>query len=101
MDLLQLLILLVIAGICGALAELILGRRLGSGSLIITVILGVIGAYFGSWLSSSLRLPGYAVEVGTMRMDLVWSLAGTLLVLALLSIVREGRFGLPTGRLRR
>ncbi|HEU4327647.1 MAG TPA: GlsB/YeaQ/YmgE family stress response membrane protein [Roseiflexaceae bacterium] len=101
MDLLQLLILLVIAGICGALAELILGRRLGSGSLIITVILGVIGAYFGSWLSFSLGLPGYAIEVGTMRMDLAWSLAGTLLVLALLSVVREGRFGLPGGRLRR
>lgn len=101
MDLLQLLILLVIAGICGALAELILGRRLGSGSLIVTLILGVIGAYFGSWLSSWLGLPGYALEVGTMRMDLIWSLLGTLLVLALLSLVREGRLSLPPARLRR
>ncbi|GAB4210869.1 MAG: hypothetical protein OHK0022_44730 [Roseiflexaceae bacterium] len=101
MDLLQLLILLVIAGLCGALAELILGRRLGSGSLIITIILGVIGAYFGSWLSWQLGLPGYAIEVGTMRMDVLWSLLGSLAVLALLSLVREGRFGLPIGRLRR
>ena len=95
MDLLQVLILLAIAGICGGLAELILGRRVTGGNLVITVVLGVIGACFGTWLSSwlhSMSLPRLLViEVGTTQMDLIWSLIGSLIVLAVLSLLREGR----------
>lgn len=95
MDLLQLLILLVIAGICGGLSELILGQRVSDGNLIITIVLGVIGACFGTWLSWMLFGFGIprplVIEVGTTQMDLVWSLIGSLLVLALLSALRGGR----------
>jgi uncharacterized membrane protein YeaQ/YmgE (transglycosylase-associated protein family) len=91
MDLLQVLILLSIAGICGGLAELILGQRVTGGNLIVTVVLGVIGSCFGTWLISLFNLRLLVIEVGTTQMDLIGSLIGSLVVLAVLSLLREGR----------
>src|SRR6478609_8862515 len=88
-DLLQILILLVIAGICAAIAQWIVGFSPGGFS--VSVILGVVGAYIGTSLASLLPIPPILpIHVGTVSFDLLWAVCGSLLLLLLLYLVRYG-----------
>ena len=62
----EILLLLVIAGICGAIGEAIAGfSHLGRLS---SVALGFIGALLGSWLTRTLELPEiFSLKIGEMR----------------------------------
>ena len=55
MGLVELLILLVIAGICGVIAEWVVG--FSPGGFVVSIVVGLIGAYLGSWLAGVLGLP--------------------------------------------
>jgi uncharacterized membrane protein YeaQ/YmgE (transglycosylase-associated protein family) len=93
MDLLELSIVLVIAGICGAFAELIMGfSPRGMLVILVSIIVGVIGAFLGYWIFTSiLALPGIlTIRVGTIRFDLLWTVVGSLLLLLLLQGLRSG-----------
>jgi uncharacterized membrane protein YeaQ/YmgE (transglycosylase-associated protein family) len=88
-DLLQLLILLVIAGICAAIAQWIVG--FSPGNLLVSIIIGVIGAYIGTWIATLLRLPSLLpMPVGKSGFDLVWAIGGSFLLLVLLYTLRGG-----------
>ena len=90
MDLLQLLILIVIAGICGAIAEWIVGFK--PGGLLVSIIVGVIGAYLGGWIGSLLPFDtSWAeLEVGAVPINLFWSILGSIILLLLLYSLRGG-----------
>jgi uncharacterized membrane protein YeaQ/YmgE (transglycosylase-associated protein family) len=92
-DTIQLLILLVVVGICGAIAQWIVGFN--PGGLLLTIIVGVIGAYLGTWLGSLLpfQLPLFSlftIEVGTTSFNLLWAVIGSILLLLLLNFLRSG-----------
>ncbi len=100
MGLLELLILLVIAGICGVIAEWIVG--FSPGGFIVSIVVGLIGAYLGSWLAGVLGLPpvlsvqqlGLSSNIGLLNFDIVWSILGAILLLLIISLVRgTGRRG--------
>jgi uncharacterized membrane protein YeaQ/YmgE (transglycosylase-associated protein family) len=93
MDLLQLLILLVIAGICGAVAELIVGfSPPGLHVMLVSIIIGVIGAFIGAWIAGTLNLPPITeIRVGTIRLNLLYTIIGSTLLLVLLQALRSGR----------
>ena len=54
-SLVGLLILLFIAGLCGAVGRAIAGGT--NGGCLVSIALGFIGALIGSWLAHRLRLP--------------------------------------------
>jgi len=92
-DLIQLFILIVVVGICGAIAEWIVGFK--PGGLMVTIIVGVVGAYLGGWLGSLLRveLPLFSLfnlEVGVTRFNLLWAVIGSIVLLLLLHLLRGG-----------
>jgi uncharacterized membrane protein YeaQ/YmgE (transglycosylase-associated protein family) len=90
MQLLQTLILLAMSGIVGALAEFLIGYTLG-GSLG-AIIVGVVGALIGGWLARLLHLPAILpVQVGTGSIELVWAMLGSILLVALLSLLSTRR----------
>lgn len=96
MDLLSLLILIVIAGICGAIAEFIVGFT--PGDLLRTIVIGVVGAYIGNLLGLALaRGTGEVIynmvliKVGTIVFSLIWAIVGSALLLLVLSLLRGGR----------
>ena len=93
MDPLQLLILLVIAGICGAVAELIVGfSPPGLHVMLVSIIIGVIGAFIGAWIAGTLNLPPITeIRVGTIRLNLLYTIIGSTLLLMLLQALRSGR----------
>ena len=90
MGILELLILLVIAGICGAIAELIVG--FSPGGFVVSIIIGVIGAYLGNMLAPRLGLPSFLpVTIGGQTIEIMWAILGSILLLLVISLVRGGR----------
>lgn len=93
MDFIELMTLLIIVGICGAIAAWIVGYT--PGGLLLSIIVGVIGAYLGGWLNSLLpfQIPIislFTIEVGTTRFNLIWAIAGSVVLLLLLHTLRGG-----------
>ena len=88
-DLLQLTILLVIAVICAAIAQWVVG--FSPGGFMISIIVGVVGAYLGTSLATLVPIPPILpIHVGTVSFDLLWAVLGSLLLLLLLYLVRYG-----------
>lgn len=101
MDLLVLLLVLVIAGICAAFAEWLVG--FSPGGLLVSVIVGVIGAYLGSFiawlLNRAIPVPYLLpISVGTFSFDLLWAVVGSSILLLVLQTVRHGDHRLGGGQ---
>jgi uncharacterized membrane protein YeaQ/YmgE (transglycosylase-associated protein family) len=89
-DLLQLSILLVIAGICAAIAQWVVG--FSPGGFMISIIIGVVGAYLGTSLANLTPItPILPIRVGTVSFDLLWAVLGSMLLLLVLYLIRYGR----------
>jgi uncharacterized membrane protein YeaQ/YmgE (transglycosylase-associated protein family) len=92
MTLIDLLILLLVAGVCGALGQAISG--FSRGGCLVSIALGFIGAILGMWLSRQLGLPELLiVPVGGRSFPVVWSIIGSALFVAVISLLTRGRRG--------
>ena len=90
MTLLNLLILLVIAAVCGSIAQAIAGSS--RGGLITSIALGFIGALVGPWIAGALDLPvGFAMTIGGTSFPVLWSIIGATVFVAALSLVSRRR----------
>jgi uncharacterized membrane protein YeaQ/YmgE (transglycosylase-associated protein family) len=78
-------ITLIIAGLCGALAQLLVGFT--RGGCIASILVGFIGALVGSWLAAQLGLPPILNLYG---IDIVWTIIGSALFAALLALILGG-----------
>jgi uncharacterized membrane protein YeaQ/YmgE (transglycosylase-associated protein family) len=88
MDLLSFLLLLLIAGICGAVGQSLAGYSLGG--CLVSIVVGFVGAFLGMWIAGEFGLPEpLAIEVGGRTFPLVWAVLGSAL------------FALGVGLLRR
>ena len=88
--LVQFLILLLIAGICGALGQAIGGYS--HGGCLVSIALGFIGALLGSWLAGMLHLPELlSIPVGGASFPVVWSIIGAALFVALINLISRRR----------
>jgi len=89
MTILELLVLLLIAGVCGSLAQALTGFN--RGGCLLSVALGFIGALVGMWMARGLGLPEpFAVQIGGQSFPIVWSIIGAAVVVIIV--------GLLTGR---
>jgi uncharacterized membrane protein YeaQ/YmgE (transglycosylase-associated protein family) len=90
MTVLELLVLLVIAGIVGAIAEYLVG--FSPGGFLMSIVVGVIGAFIGTWLARQFNLPSILpIRIGQQTIELVWSVLGSIVLVALLSVLRGPR----------
>jgi uncharacterized membrane protein YeaQ/YmgE (transglycosylase-associated protein family) len=90
MTLIDLLILLLVAGLCGALGQAISGYS--RGGCLVSIALGFIGAILGMWLARQLGLPElFNVAVGGRNFPVVWSIIGSALFVAVISLLTRGR----------
>src|SRR5436305_561985 len=95
--LIQILVLLLIAGVCGALGQAIGGYS--HGGCLVSIALGFIGALLGSWLAGALHLPELlAIPVGGMRFPIIWSIIGAALFVALINLISYRRVWLTAGQ---
>ncbi len=90
MTLFDLLILLVVAGICGALGQAISG--FSRGGCLVSIALGFVGAVIGMWIARKLGLPElFPVRIGTTNFPIIWSIIGSALFVALIALLTRRR----------
>ena len=91
MTLIDLLILLIVAGICGALGQAISGYS--RGGCLVSIALGFVGALVGMWLARAMNLPEpFAVQIGTKTFPIVWSIIGSALFVAVIALITRSRY---------
>ena len=82
MTLLEFVIYLVIAGVCGAIARAIAGGT--GGGFVISVLLGFLGAFVGTWVARLVHLPVFVViDVAGHPFPILWSVIGGMILVAL------------------
>jgi uncharacterized membrane protein YeaQ/YmgE (transglycosylase-associated protein family) len=91
MSLLDLVVYLVVAGICGAIARAIAGGT--PGGFLVSVFLGFFGAFVGMGLAHLFHLPIFvAVAIGGHSFPIDWSILGATVLVAVSHALRRPRF---------
>lgn len=90
MSLSTLILLFVIAAICGAIGKAIAGSA--RGGLVVSIVLGFIGAVLGPWVARALKLPEpLMVTIGGHPFPVLWSIIGAALFVAIIHLVSRRR----------
>ena len=85
-----LIVLVVIAAVCGAVGKALAGG--GRGGLLTSTALGFIGALFGPWIARQLNLAEpFVLRVSGQSFPILWSIIGAALFVALLHLVSGRR----------
>jgi uncharacterized membrane protein YeaQ/YmgE (transglycosylase-associated protein family) len=84
--LLEVLILLLIAAVIGAIGQAIAGYS--RGGLLVAMALGFIGALLGTWIARGVGLPDlFVVQIGQVALPIVWSIIGAALFVAFVGLL--------------
>lgn len=89
--LVQLLLLLLVAGVCGAIGQAISG--FSRGGCLVSIALGFIGALIGTWLANAIGLnyEPLPVHVYGQTFPVVWSIIGSAVFVAIIGLISRGR----------
>jgi uncharacterized membrane protein YeaQ/YmgE (transglycosylase-associated protein family) len=88
MSIIDLLILLIVAAVCGSLGMAISGYS--RGGCLVAIAMGFIGALLGMGMARLLGLPElFTLEVGEVRFPVVWSIIGAALFVAVISFLTK------------
>jgi uncharacterized membrane protein YeaQ/YmgE (transglycosylase-associated protein family) len=86
MTLLEVLLLLLIAALVGAIGQAIAGYS--RGGLLVSMALGFIGALLGTWMARGLGLPELLViQINKVAFPLLWSIIGAALFVAFVGLL--------------
>ena len=85
----NLIIWLIVGGIVGWLASMIM-RTDGQQGIILNVVVGIVGAFVGGWLISPMVGTG-TINDGFPLGSVVVSLIGAVILLAIVNLFRRGR----------
>jgi uncharacterized membrane protein YeaQ/YmgE (transglycosylase-associated protein family) len=81
-----LIFLLVIAAVCGAVGRAIAGEV--RGGLIVSIVVGFIGALLGPWLALQMKLPEpLMLHISGQSFPVVWSIIGGALFVAIIHLI--------------
>lgn len=84
MNVWEFLILLLIAAICGGVAQAIAG--FSRGGLLVAVAVGFVGALLGMWIQRQTGAPEILyIQVGDTNFPIVWSIIGGVLFAVVVS----------------
>jgi uncharacterized membrane protein YeaQ/YmgE (transglycosylase-associated protein family) len=90
MTLIEFLVLLLVAGICGAVAQSLVGYS--RGGCLVAIVLGFIGALLGTWMARALGLPEiFALSIGGRSFPVIWSIIGAALFAGVLSLLSRAK----------
>ncbi len=82
----KILILLLIAFVCGSIGASIAG--VSKKGCFTGIALGFIGALLGTWLSQKLHMPELLVVQG---LPIIWSIIGASLFVAVVQLISGGK----------
>ena len=86
----EVVLLLLVAGIAGAVGRGIAGDS--RGGFLLSIAIGFVGAVLGSWMASRMGLPEFlTLRVGGRPFPLVWAILGAALFVAVLTALSRRR----------
>jgi uncharacterized membrane protein YeaQ/YmgE (transglycosylase-associated protein family) len=92
MTLTELLVLLIIAAVCGSIGQALAGFDLGG--CLVSIVVGFIGAYIGMWMAGKFGLPEiFAIKVGGKTFPIIWSIVGSAVLTFIVALIRKGVAG--------
>jgi uncharacterized membrane protein YeaQ/YmgE (transglycosylase-associated protein family) len=86
----NIIIWLIVGGIVGWLASLIMRTDAQQG-ILLNVIVGIVGAFLGGWLGNMLGIGGANINQGFSVTGFIISLIGAVVLLAIVNLFRRGR----------
>jgi len=90
MTLFDLIVLLIVAGVCGSVGRAISGYS--HGGCLVSIALGFIGALIGMWVARAMNLPElFPVNIGGTHFPVIWSIIGAALFVAVISLISRSR----------
>jgi uncharacterized membrane protein YeaQ/YmgE (transglycosylase-associated protein family) len=85
-----LIVLIIIAAICGAVGRALAGGT--RGGLLVSTAIGFIGAMLGQWLARQMHLSEpFVLRVSGYSFPILWSIIGGALFVALLHLLAGPR----------
>jgi uncharacterized membrane protein YeaQ/YmgE (transglycosylase-associated protein family) len=86
----QFLLLLLVAAICGMIGQSLAGYSLGG--CLVSAVVGFVGAFLGLWLARELHLPEVlTVRVGGEAFPVLWSIVGSAIVALAIGLLTRRR----------
>lgn len=79
------IIWLIVGGICGWLASIIM-RRDGQQGIFLNIVVGIVGAAIAGFL-----VGGGSINNGITVMSFIWSLVGAVVLLAIVNLFTRGK----------
>jgi uncharacterized membrane protein YeaQ/YmgE (transglycosylase-associated protein family) len=90
MNLIEFLLLLIVAGLCGSIAQSMVGYS--RGGCLVSIVLGFVGALLGTWIARQAQLPELLnIQFGDQPFPVVWSIIGAALFVAVLAMISGRR----------
>ncbi len=90
MTVLNFLLLLLVAAICGSIGQSLVGYSVGG--CLTSIVVGFVGALIGTWVAASFGLPEpLVVNVGGESFPVLWSIIGSALLVGVLSLLGRRR----------
>ena len=91
MSITSFILLMLVAAICGAIGQALVGYSLGG--CLISAVVGFIGALFGSWLAVQLGLPEpLPISIGGETFPILWSIIGSAILVGVVALLNRRRF---------
>ena len=86
-----LIVLIVIAAICGAIGRALAGGG-PRGGLFVSIVVGFVGALLGPWVAVQMKLPEpFMVHISGQSFPILWSIIGAALFVAIIHLVSRRR----------
>lgn len=92
MTILDFVLLVIIAAVCGSIGQAIAGYSLGG--CLVSAVVGFIGALLGMWVARLLGLPVFfSISLGSQDFPIIWSIIGSALFAIIIGLLtrRRGR----------
>ena len=92
MTLTELIVLLIIAAICGGVGQSLAGYDLGG--CLVSIVVGFIGAYIGLWVAGKFGLPEMlAINIGGKKFPIIWAVIGSAIFTLIVALIRRAISG--------
>lgn len=87
----SLIILLIVGGLVGVIAQKLVGYS--RGGCVTSIAIGIIGAFIGSWAVKQFQLPEiYVLKIGQTSFPIVWAIIGAVVLVGILGLLKRGRY---------
>lgn len=90
MTILDFVLLIIIAAVCGSIGQAIAGYSLGG--CLVSAVVGFIGALLGMWVARLLGLPVFfSISLGGQDFPIIWSIIGSALFAIVIGLLTRRR----------